>query len=258
MRGVNQHRPPPPPPLRNPNLIGSSPTLNTAILGTRETMGRITERSTQPALQEKALQIAITSWRTGQYPTLALCASMNQVKYTTLWQRVKNHRQSRTKAHETQQLLLPCQERGIVRWIKGLDAKGFPPRTDMVITLARQLMKATQQNSSIEDIDIGKHFITRFLNRHPELTSKFTRQINKQRVMGEEASYIRKCGERLRVVMEKRKIKPHNMYNMDEKGILMGVASKVKVICVRGKRNPSLVQGIENSTLHYTIIGFLI
>jgi len=37
-------------------------------------------------------------------------------------------------------------------------------------------------------------------------------------------------------------IRPENIYNMDEKGFVMGQAHKVKVIVRRGRRNPRYVQ----------------
>ena len=38
-----------------------------------------------------------------------------------------------------------------------------------------------------------------------------------------------------------RNIDPHNIYNMDEKGLQMGKSARVKVICVRGRRSPPLM-----------------
>lgn len=37
-------------------------------------------------------------------------------------------------------------------------------------------------------------------------------------------------------------ILPENIYNMDEKGFMMGIASHCKVICRRGRKNPRLPQ----------------
>lgn len=36
-------------------------------------------------------------------------------------------------------------------------------------------------------------------------------------------------------------ILPENTYNMDEKGFMMGIASRCKVICRRGRKNPRLM-----------------
>jgi hypothetical protein len=38
------------------------------------------------------------------------------------------------------------------------------------------------------------------------------------------------------------KLKPKNIYNMDEKGFMLGKALKVKVITRRGRRNPRYTQ----------------
>ena len=38
------------------------------------------------------------------------------------------------------------------------------------------------------------------------------------------------------------KVQPENIYNMDEMGLLPGLALKVRVICRRGRRNPWYTQ----------------
>jgi hypothetical protein len=38
------------------------------------------------------------------------------------------------------------------------------------------------------------------------------------------------------------KVRPENIYNMDEKGFMLGQALKVKVICRKGRKNPRYSQ----------------
>lgn len=204
-------------------------------------MGVVKSRKSKATGKESQLQKAIIAYQRQQYTSIRKCADAFGVPYSTLRDRLNGGRVSKMLAHAEQQLLLPQQERGIVNWIIKLDGKGFPPRVDMVVTMAKQILQ--RQNPS-KLHEIGQHWISRFLNRHPQLVSKFSTQVNKQRVQAFEPEVIRRCFDRLQPVIQKRQIKPENTYNMDEKGILMGLASKVKVICVRGRKQALLKQGI--------------
>ena len=39
-----------------------------------------------------------------------------------------------------------------------------------------------------------------------------------------------------------RNIQPHDIYNMDEQGLLMGKSPRVKVICIHGRRSLPLMK----------------
>jgi hypothetical protein len=71
------------------------------------------------------------------------------------------------------------------------DKYGFPPRLDHVWQLAeilaiqeREVLKA-RYIASLKKVvhnHLGKHWITRFLNRQPLLAVKFAQRINRQRI----------------------------------------------------------------------------
>jgi hypothetical protein len=47
----------------------------------------------------------------------------------------------------------------------------------------------------------------------------------------------------LEQVIRDENIKAHNIWNIDEKGFMIGRANQARVICLRGRRNPRLVMG---------------
>ena len=233
-----------PPQAQHPQLAIQTLTdhryLNIYILkGGR--MGVLRPRSSKISQKETQLQKAIAAHHRKQYKSLRKCADAFSVPYSTLRDRINGGRVARDVAHTEQMLLSPQQEKSVVKWIANLDNSGFPPRVDMVHTLCRQLM---ERQDPTKLPHIGKKFITRFLNRHPELVTKFSTQVNKQRALAFDSTVIRRCYDRLKPVMQRRNITPENTYNMDEKGILMGSAAKVKVICVRGRKQALLKQGV--------------
>ena len=109
-------------------------------------------------------------------------------------------------------------------------------------------VKVLQQREHGEELDkwrnvvlptLGTHWISRFLDRYPHLASKFSTQVKKQRIMNSDPKILKHAFEVLRSLI--RAIQPHNIYNMDEKGLQMGKSAQVKVICARGRRSPPIV-----------------
>ena len=89
---------------------------------------------------------------------------------------------------------------------------------------------------------LGRHWITRFLNRNPHLASKFSTQVKKQRIVSSNPKILKQSFEVLGPLIKKHSIQPYNIYNMDEKGLQMGKSARVKVICVRGRKSPPLMK----------------
>ena len=81
-------------------------------------------------------------------------------------------------------------------------------------------------------------WISRLLDSHPQLTSKFTTQVQKQWILASYPSVVKACFKKLCPTIQQRQILPQHIYNMDEKGFLVGIASRVKVICVRDRKSP--------------------
>lgn len=201
-------------------------------------MVRVKTRNPQRALRISQLDKAVRAWERRQYPNLSKCAAAMGVPYQSLYSRVKEKRKPAGEAHEGQMLFSLAEEKSMVKWMEALDDKGFPARVNMLRELAQQLLAKRKSQH-----ELGQHFISRFLNRHPSLSTKFSSQIHRQRALASNPQLIYQYFNKLQKVITKRNIGDGQIYNMDEKGILMGVASRVKVICRRGRRNPTLIHG---------------
>jgi hypothetical protein len=57
--------------------------------------------------------------------------------------------------------------------------------------------------------------------------------LDKDRVISEDPDQIRRFFELFQTTKDKYDIYDDDVYNMDEKGIMMGVLAKLKVICSR-------------------------
>ena len=103
-----------------------------------------------------------------------------------------------------------------------------------------------------ENRSLGKHWISHFLSRHPGLASKLSSQLNRQRAFASNPAALKDYFTKVRALLDtpgnylyslvvqlQGLIKFYNIsnskiYNMDERGSMMGVTLRCKVICRKG------------------------
>ena len=171
-----------------------------------------------------------------------LAAVAFELPKSSLYHRMKR-RQNRRKAHEGDQILSPAAEKAVVKWILKLDDHGFPPRLDRLWQMVEKLARyeAEGRHNKVWD-HIGKNWITQFLNRHTSLASKLAVRMDRQRVYANNAKVILDHFRKLSKIIRDERMKPAAITNVDEKGIMLGISSKTKVITRRGKKNPYVKQ----------------
>ena len=110
-----------------------------------------------------------------------------------------------------------------------MDASGFPPRLDLFKAVAARLV------SDDGGPQLGITQLRRFLNRHPEHPTKFASGLNRQRALSSMLEPIKGYFRKLQTLIRKYKFLPYNMYNMDEKGFLLGLPNRAEVIVRQGR-----------------------
>ncbi|KAH0602245.1 uncharacterized protein H6S33_009886 [Morchella sextelata] len=159
-----------------------------------------------------------------------------------------NGRKNRQEAHQNQQKLSPVIEKSLKKWIQDMDDAGFPPRVDLL----RGMASALAQNIAEEDkLDptaaiIGRNWVSRFLDRHPDLAAKYSTQLDRQRQNASNPitlrDYFNKLSRLVRRLISLGLWPSDDIYNFDEKGFILGYSAKAKVICRSGRRNPNVAQ----------------
>ena len=82
--------------------------------------------------------------------------------------------------------------------------------------------------------EIGKEWVSRFLHRYyVELVSKWTMGLDYNRSRADSAFKYILYFELLRKKIEQYRVEPQHIYNIDEKGFLVGILSKMKRIFSR-------------------------
>jgi len=130
-------------------------------------------------------------------------------------------------------------EKALEDWFKKLDDWGFPPWMDLLRAMAGALAQIrAEEEEDPELAHLGQHWLANFLNCHLSLSAKFSTQLDRQRAYGGNISALKDYFAKLLRLIRTRKIQPEDIFNMDEKGFIIGMSSKAKVICQTGRRPP--------------------
>lgn len=122
---------------------------------------------------EGRLQQAIRHYRDSDEPSIRASAEKFSIPYSTLRGRLKG-RQSRVAGHLRMQVLTEYEESSLVRWCERLDEWGHPARIAVVKSMAEAIVARRVNNRPL-----GRNWITRFLNRHPNLAVKLSTRLDR-------------------------------------------------------------------------------
>lgn len=164
---------------------------------------------------------------------------------------------SRREAHVGEQLLTEAQEEILAKWVKIQGRRGIPMTYASVMQCA----------SAISGKQTGGSWPKRFCKRHPNLKMKRTTGLEKARAKALNQFAVNGFFDMLTDVMQEFNILPENLYNMDEKGLQLGIGARITAMIDRDQQtvysiedgNRELVTVIETicadgSVLHPSVI----
>ncbi|KAI7705110.1 hypothetical protein KC353_g13077 [Hortaea werneckii] len=136
--------------------------------------------------------------------------------------------------HESKRLLNNAQEKELVKHIKKLCERCFPPTPRIISNIASELC----------DTRPSKNWSSRFVARHKdELDARFLNAIDLSRHKADSRAsyeqYFVSLGEKL----DEYNILPENMYNMDEKGFLLGRLQKTQRVFAKDSQKHGKLVG---------------
>jgi hypothetical protein len=74
----------------------------------------------------------------------------------------------------------------IVRWCQKMDDWGFPPRLSAVHGIAASLIAKRASH-----LPLGKNWLTRFLNRNPDLAARFSNRLERKRAFADNPATLK-------------------------------------------------------------------
>jgi hypothetical protein len=173
--------------------------------------------------KEGRVILAKEAVKIGQFQSVRAAAKSFDVCPKTLQNRVHGM-PSRDDCTPNSRKLTLYEEEAIVQYILDLDSRGFPPRPRDVREMADLLL--AERDAS----PVGKNWATNFINRRPEIKSKFNRKYDYKRAKCEDPVII---GDWFRLVLNvkaKYGILDDDVHNFDEAGFQMGVIATARVV----------------------------
>jgi hypothetical protein len=172
---------------------------------------------------DKALA-AIESKELGDKIVYQQYADKYNVSRSALSQRHRGVSRLRADYTADKQSLAPYHELGLVQYITKLTEQGLPPMREMIRNFSSEV--AHQQ--------LSESWVTRFVNRHKiHLISKWTSAMDQTRHLADSESKYRLYFELLHQKITQYHLEAQDIYNMDEKGFLIGLIGRSKRIFSR-------------------------
>ena len=181
---------------------------------------------------ESRLQQALCGYRSGIYPSLKAAASALEVPHSTL----KHRAAGRKSKHEEARKRLAMdvnEEQVLIDWILQLHRLGVPARPSRL----REMADHIRRGRATADLPpLGPNWATRFISRHLEIKSMISEKLDKDRWDNVTRESMQAWFGLLQEVKEEFRILDSNIYNMDEKGCILGVSERARILIPSSSR----------------------
>ncbi|RJE17441.1 Pogo transposable element, partial [Aspergillus sclerotialis] len=173
--------------------------------------------------QEGKIQLALLAYKNKEFPSIRETARRFQVPHATL-QRRCNGQTFRPDTRANNYKLTLNEEESLLQWILSMDTRGSAPRPSIVRDMANILL--AKRGGGV----VGKNWASNYIQRHPELKSRYSRRYNYQRAKCEDLKVIQPWFDLVRRTIDKNGIQTEDIYNFDETGFAMGLIATAKVV----------------------------
>ncbi|RYC77984.1 hypothetical protein BFJ63_vAg19142, partial [Fusarium oxysporum f. sp. narcissi] len=133
-------------------------------------------------------------------------------------------RNGRIQAH---QRIQKSQEETLIRWVLRQESLGYAPSHSQLRACVEAILQQQGDNKPL-----GKHWTTRFIKRHPKLSTKIGKRQEAARFDG----------------FTPKAIKPENTVNVDEGGIMVGFGLDSLVIGSSDPKKKAMLKGVQSRT----------
>jgi hypothetical protein len=188
-----------------------------------------------PTYSEDVLLDALAAYRNSEYTSVRKCAYAFHIPYSTLASRLTT-RTSRSKSHESQQILSTAEEETLLKAITRLSKSGCPITLPLTRDLAEEIRLSRFRLSSNPTSypPISKRWIDRFRNRYPELKTVYSRALDASRFEGVSYLVVNAYFDALTDLFLENSYPSDAIFNVDETGFALGTTLPSKVLIRRG------------------------
>ena len=184
------------------------------------------QRSRNSTEQEGRILLAIQAFKNQEISSIREVARRFEIPRTTLQRRLTGDT-FRPETRANNHKLTESEEESLQKWILSMDSRGAAPRPSFVREMANLLL---QQRGTTPVPSVGENWVTKFIKRHPLLSSRFSKRYNYERAKCEDPKIIGEWFDLVQRTILQFGIDPDDVYNFDETGFAMGLIATAKVI----------------------------
>lgn len=179
-------------------------------------------------VMDRASQVLMQTLHTDGARSYRALAERSNVPHSTLHHRDRGRESKEAKA-QRQQYLTPEEEKAVVKFLLLISNLGQPVRLKFLSSLA--FCVARRRSTTNKPIKPpGKNWPRGFEKRHPEFKVRRVRAIDWKRHDNHIYDKIREWFKVIRKLLQDPAIRPENVYNMDETGVMLSMLGSVKVL----------------------------
>lgn len=190
------------------------------------------QQRVQKAYQEGQILLACQAIKSGQIQSIRAAARLYNVPRKTLDARVKG-RVSRFDSRANGHKLTTTEEEALRAWIVDMDNRGYP----LTVSNLRSAANLLLQSRNGPEASVGTNWPSRYIDRTPNLKTRYTRSYDAQRAKCEDPVLIQGWFDLVRNIKAKYGILDEDSYNFDETGFAMGLAGTSRVVTTSDRRN---------------------
>ena len=179
--------------------------------------------------QEARIVMAMEAAQMSNKMSVRRAAKLYNVPESTLRARISG-RPSRSDTRTNCHKLTKLEEEVIVRNILEMDSRGFAPRLAGVEDMANFILESRGGKR------VGKLWAHRFVQRRPDLKTRFNRVYDFQRALCEDPELIGAWFRLVHNIRTKYGVLDCDFYNFDETGFMMGVICPAMVVTHADRR----------------------
>jgi hypothetical protein len=188
--------------------------------------------------KEGKVVLAIGAIKSSQIQSIRGAARLYTAPRSTVQDRL-NGRVARVDTRANSHKLTPTEEETLRAWLIDMDDRGYPLTLSHLRSAANLLLQARAE----PDAAVGKNWPTRYIHRQPDLKSRYNRKYDHQRALCEDPTLIASWFRLVANTIAKYGIQSDDIYNFDETGFALGIASTSRVVTRSDRRGrPHLIQ----------------
>jgi helix-turn-helix, Psq domain/Tc5 transposase DNA-binding domain len=149
--------------------------------------------------KEAKILLAIEALRVNPKLKVRKAANIYDVPGTTLRSRMAGTT-SRAETQSKNRLLDELEEKVLLQYILDLDNRGFSPKLEAVEDIANHILASRKKQP------VGKLWAHRFVQRNPELKTRFSRSYDFQRALCKDPKLIENWFQRVVSIKEKYEV----------------------------------------------------